>query len=72
MFTERFSTLYLERRPVGATWITGAPGLRPPLRRSAERDLGGDSCEIIVHCRYAANLIMCIFLFTDSSFPRIL
>ena len=46
MFTERFSTLYLERRPVGATWITGAPGLRPPLRRSAERDLGGDSFEI--------------------------
>ena len=46
MFMKRFSTLYLERRPVGATWITGAPGLRPPLRRSAERDLGGDSCEI--------------------------
>ena len=30
---------YLERGPVGATCITGAPGLRPPLRRSAERDL---------------------------------
>ena len=37
---------YLERGPVGATCITGAPALRPPLRRSAERDLRAASFEI--------------------------
>ena len=128
---------YLERGPVGATCITGAPALRPPLRRSAERDLRAASFEIFdtqvldfsirprrVHVivrsqsdhtcncqnflfslirtfqlkKYMHNtirnqrlhqiyenyfstfvqllhptyLIMCIFLFTDSSLPRIL
>ena len=33
------SSTHLDLWPVGATWMTGAPCLKPPRRRSAERDL---------------------------------
>ena len=57
------SSTHLDLWPVGATWMTGAPCLKPPRRRSAERDLRQSNLFVVYFCVHVCVCVcLCVYI----------